>query len=312
MKKVLVLISSLGIISCGGGEDSGSPNVTCSSFRYQEDAQENYSKKLDSDADGIACESLPKRPSGSQTTNQNQNADAQDDILPYGKIFGEFDVSGEIKGMIKQENGEYFFFYTDKSGKYLDGVVHGNMKAKGRSFYSENGIDYNKTMYTANNVKINGKYIADIIRHSINGSIEYSSSMKTYFDATIGTIESEYRYSRLEGVFSGYFYIPKSSSGNGELSVSIKEDMSNNIFTLAYKSNNGGSCTAIGYIDKYNRLDFWNTELSFTGLNCPIENQKLNGIIIVNKGYQADSIYLAVFSPQDVYKGFIFEGNRVK
>lgn len=72
MKIIFLVIASFGVISCGGGEDSGSSNVTCSSFRYQEDAQANYSKKLDSDSDGIACESLPKRPSSSTNTNTNQ------------------------------------------------------------------------------------------------------------------------------------------------------------------------------------------------------------------------------------------------
>lgn len=52
---------SLILIGCGGG---GGDDTTCASFTYQEDAQANYAKHLDADNDGIACEALPRRPSG--------------------------------------------------------------------------------------------------------------------------------------------------------------------------------------------------------------------------------------------------------
>jgi hypothetical protein len=34
---------------------------TCSDFAYQEDAQANYSRRLDRDGDGVACQNLPRR-----------------------------------------------------------------------------------------------------------------------------------------------------------------------------------------------------------------------------------------------------------
>lgn len=52
---------SILLVGCGGGGD----DTTCASFTYQEEAQANYAKHLDADNDGIACEALPRRPSGS-------------------------------------------------------------------------------------------------------------------------------------------------------------------------------------------------------------------------------------------------------
>lgn len=54
------------VAGCGGGGSGGSDAV-CADFRYQEDAQAAYSsgaRQLDGDSDGIACESLPHRPTG--------------------------------------------------------------------------------------------------------------------------------------------------------------------------------------------------------------------------------------------------------
>ncbi len=51
--------------SGGGGSPPSPPivdsQVLCSNYRYQEDAQNNYSAELDPDGDGIACNELPKR-----------------------------------------------------------------------------------------------------------------------------------------------------------------------------------------------------------------------------------------------------------
>jgi hypothetical protein len=50
--------------ACGGGDSGGGGEngSTCSDFKYQEDAQDHYQPQLDADNDGIACESLPRRP----------------------------------------------------------------------------------------------------------------------------------------------------------------------------------------------------------------------------------------------------------
>lgn len=74
---VIVAILSATILSgCGGGGDdgksSGSSKLVCANFQYQESAQDALkggASQLDADHDGIACESLPHRPSANTSTN---------------------------------------------------------------------------------------------------------------------------------------------------------------------------------------------------------------------------------------------------
>lgn len=66
-------IASMGLVllaaGCGGGGSGGSSDKDCKDFTYQQDAQAWHQSHpndgLDSDGDGIACESLSSRPGGS-------------------------------------------------------------------------------------------------------------------------------------------------------------------------------------------------------------------------------------------------------
>ncbi len=65
-KGVRAAVASAAVVMAGCGEEGGKGAV-CADFKYQEDAQAAYNagaKQLDGDHDGVACESLPHRPTG--------------------------------------------------------------------------------------------------------------------------------------------------------------------------------------------------------------------------------------------------------
>lgn len=67
---VTFLFAAVGFSGCGGGGGGADSHARCSDFRYQEDAQAALAAgatQLDGDHDGVACESLPHRPTSSPT-----------------------------------------------------------------------------------------------------------------------------------------------------------------------------------------------------------------------------------------------------
>lgn len=76
------------MVGCGGG---GSDDKNCSDFAYQEDAQawhnSHSNSDLDRDGDGIACESLPRRPGGSGGSSGSNMS------LPSVMVF---DLGGQV------------------------------------------------------------------------------------------------------------------------------------------------------------------------------------------------------------------------
>lgn len=82
---------------CGGG---GSDDKNCSDFAYQEDAQawhnSHSNSDLDRDGDGIACESLPRRPGGSGGSGGGSSSNMS---LPSVMVF---DLGGQVASIRNQ------------------------------------------------------------------------------------------------------------------------------------------------------------------------------------------------------------------
>ncbi|MGL4604920.1 MAG: hypothetical protein ACRCU9_12310 [Iodobacter sp.] len=64
-RSTLLLFISFALSGCGGGD------LACAPFTYQEEAQASYSKELDKNNNGIACETLPHRPARPSTPVPN-------------------------------------------------------------------------------------------------------------------------------------------------------------------------------------------------------------------------------------------------
>lgn len=98
MKWVGAACAVVMIAGCGGG---GSGDKNCSDFAYQEDAQawhnSHSNSDLDADRDGIACESLPRRPGGSS------GGGSVNMTLPSVMVF---DLGGQVASISKQ-SGNY-------------------------------------------------------------------------------------------------------------------------------------------------------------------------------------------------------------
>ena len=100
LKWALLCIVSL-MAGCGGG---GGSDAVCSNFRYQEDAQAAYAagaRQLDGDGDGVACESLPRRP-----TSGGGGTGGATTLPPYNL----FTAQGTI-GILRPAFGAYSLYY---------------------------------------------------------------------------------------------------------------------------------------------------------------------------------------------------------
>lgn len=99
--------SCVALLGCGGG----SKDSVCSDFTYQQDAQAAYNggaRQLDGDNDGVACESLPSRPSSG--TGGGQTGGSQS--LPPYDLFSAQGVLSKLRPAF----GAYSLEYALPSG----------------------------------------------------------------------------------------------------------------------------------------------------------------------------------------------------
>ncbi len=120
------------------GGTAGS-RVTCSDFRYQEDAQASLGSnlQLDGDNDGIACE-LPHRPNTPSSPST---------VLAEGLYAGTLNgsTSNTSFQMLALENGDVWALYGDTAGGgsfVVNGFVQGPTSRTSTSFSSSTVKDF--------------------------------------------------------------------------------------------------------------------------------------------------------------------------
>ena len=103
---IIAIYSTYLLVACG--ESVASKNAVCSDFQYQQDAQSAYNggaRQLDGDNDGVACESLPKRPNSSTSSPAIGN---------FSPSFHDFFLANGMQVSLSQQSfNEYFIEFSD-------------------------------------------------------------------------------------------------------------------------------------------------------------------------------------------------------
>jgi hypothetical protein len=119
--RLLGLAAAVLVAGCGGGGPGGSDAV-CADFRYQEDAQAAYASgadQLDGDNDGIACESLPHRPSGG-TGGTGGTGTGGGTSVPPAPAYNLMSALGEVTALTPAGSGQYAMSVWGPFGSVAD------------------------------------------------------------------------------------------------------------------------------------------------------------------------------------------------
>lgn len=101
---------------CGGGGGEDLRDAVCADFRYQEDAQSAYRRgadQLDRDNDGVACESLPNRPSDGGGSGGGT-------YVPPAPPYNFMSALGEVTSLTPAGSGQYAMSVWSPSGTTID------------------------------------------------------------------------------------------------------------------------------------------------------------------------------------------------
>jgi hypothetical protein len=165
---VILLVAGCG----GGGSDGG---AKCSDFQFQEDAQaafRNGERQLDGDDDGIACESLPRRPT-SPTGPSAPTAPVIVQGLYTGTLTNSTSTQFELLSL---ENGDVWALYGVPSGALfvVRGFVQGSTVRSGTSVSSSSIKDYGL------NPAPTGTLSGTITTSAVSGSIAFSGTAHSF------------------------------------------------------------------------------------------------------------------------------------
>ena len=214
----LVILGSL--VGCGGGGSSSS-QLTCSDFRFQEDAQAalGSNSQLDGDHDGIACESLPHRASTPSTPSGPATpAAALAEGLYTGTITGS-PTSTQFE-MLALENAEVWALYGNMSGStfVVKGFVQGPTSRNGTSFSSTSVKDFGfnpavsgSTTGTITTASVSGTMSSNGAAMSFSGSAPATSGFTYNTPAVLGQITGTWSLTGLDGTLAT---VNITSSGN--------------------------------------------------------------------------------------------------
>ena len=267
MKKMIVFcLAFSGLLTGCGGADVGSgggSKLTCDMFAYQEDAQANYSKELDRDNDGIACESLPKRPVISTPIPTSVPS------VSAAGVWAARYVTTPIEDFIwlNLPSGEYWALNW-VNNKFA-GLVQGNYSISGSNVLSNNGLDFDvATLNKPDALTFTGVVVPQI-----------SLELKTLVAGATNTTRLAYHSNNylkadvaaLAGNYSGRSYSKQYGSGVGEgFNLAADGKITSTVTACSYT----GQLTAMPDVNAYR------FSVTFGAAPCDNAGETMTGIAI--------------------------------
>jgi hypothetical protein len=253
------LLTTIGLIGCGGGSGGDRSKAVCADFTYQEDAQAYYrsnnATQLDGDRDGMACESLPRRPLSTVSTTAE------------GLWTGTTSTGRTITGVVL-DNGTYWVLYSaPNNSSVIAGAVQGTGTSANGSFSSSDGRDFNLEGQGINSTTVSASYVA---KQSLNGSIAYPSLNQTV--TLSSAYNAAYDQSPSLSVISGIY------TGSAAV-VGGSEAASLTITTTGVITGSGASgCTFNGTATPRAKGNVYNLSVTFGGGACANGTSTVTGI----------------------------------
>lgn len=282
------LLIALGLIGCGGGASGDPSKAVCADFRYQEDAQayfrSNNATQLDGDRDGIACESLPRRPPATASTTAE------------GLWTGTTSTARTITGVVL-DNGTYWVLYSaPNNNSVIAGAVQGTGTSAGGSFSSSDGRDFNLEGQGINSTTVSASYFA---KQSLNGSISYPAlnQIVTFSSAYNAAYDQTPSLSAVSGNFTGNASV---AGGSEAASLAIST-------TGVITGSGAGGCTFNGNAIPRAKGNIYDISVTFGGGVCANGTSTVTGIGYFDSG--AKRLYGAALNTART-NGFIFVGTK--
>jgi len=253
-------VVAIAMAGCGGG-DSGK-DATCSDFTYQEDAQaalRNGASQLDGDRDGVACESLPKRPASPPAPSPAPPP------IAAGLWQGTTNTNRSIVGLVFT-TGDYYVMYSPIGNPAsIAGVVQGRGTLNGASFAATDARDFNLEGAGVLSATVSASVRT---KSSFNGAISYTSNGTTTFTSTYNaSFEAVPTLSSVAGVYSGQ---AGSSSGVQATTVTIS--------TNGAVSSSSNGCAITGTATPRSDANAFNISLTFGAAPCVLAGQTVTGV----------------------------------
>lgn len=238
------------------------------SRRYQEDAQAAYragASQLDGDKDGIACESLPHRPSPSPAPTPTPTSSA------VGLWRGMTSTNRTVTGLVFS-NGSYYVFYSKAAApSIIGGVVQGTGSTLGASFASSNAKDFNNEGLGVVAATVSASIQTKV---SLNGSISYASGQSTTFTSAYGIqFETTPTLSAVAGTYTGQAGL---ASGLQTMVISVSA-------TGAISSSSNG-CSTTGTSTARSDANAYDVVLTFGPAPCTFAGQTVLGLAYFDAG----------------------------
>jgi hypothetical protein len=260
-KRSALLLASLVLYACGGGGNgSANSDARCSDFIYQEDAQSAYNSgatQLDGDNDGVACESLPHRPSSPPTPTPDPSA--------VGLWEGTTSTNRTLTGLVLPDGTYYVFYSKVATPSVIGGVTQGAGSTLGSSFSSSNAMDFNGEGLGTTAGTVSASIVT---RQSLNGSIGYASGQPVVFTAAYRVqFEATPTLAAVAGIYVGQALL---ATGPQNTTISVSS-------TGAISSNSNG-CSMTGSAVPRSDANAYNVTLTFGPSPCLFATQTTSGL----------------------------------
>jgi len=273
VKRFLELLGAVVVVgwlaSCGGGGSStsgtSSANSTarCGDFAYQEDAQaalRSGANQLDGDNDGIACESLPHRPS---TPTQPTPPTSQPSAV--GLWLGTSSSNRTFTGLVFPGGASYVFYSPASTPNAIAGFLQGTGTTLGSSLSSSDIRDFNSEGLGIASATLSASVQTGV---SLNGSVGYTNGQTvTFTSAYDSRFTTTPTLSAVAGTYTGQ---------TGTLA-----GLQSTVITVGSNgavSSSSGGCAMTGTATARTDGNAYNVTVTFGPAPCLLPGQTLSGV----------------------------------